>query len=166
MVVDGKTMPVKCIANLNGHSIEPFNIHAGKSVPIVSGGDATRMEEGEHYAIETFGSTGRGHVVENYQCSHYMRTFDGAHAAIRLPRAKSLLAHINKNYGTLAFSDRNLVRDGQDKYKMALKSLIDAGVVNDYPPLCDIKGSQTAQYEHTILLRPTCKEVVSRGEDY
>jgi len=28
------------------------------------------------------------------------------------------------------------------------------------------KDSYTAQYEHTILLRPTCKEVVSRGDDY
>lgn len=28
------------------------------------GGEATRMEEGEMYAIETFGSTGRGWVVE------------------------------------------------------------------------------------------------------
>jgi len=27
----------------------------GKSVPIVKGGEATRMEEGEFYAIETFG---------------------------------------------------------------------------------------------------------------
>lgn len=24
----------------------------------------------------------------------------------------------------------------------------------------------TAQFEHTIILRPTCKEVVSRGDDY
>ena len=44
--------------NLNGHSIAPYRIHAGKSVPIVKGGEATRMEEGEFFAIETFGSTG------------------------------------------------------------------------------------------------------------
>ena len=44
--------------------------------------------------------------------------------------------------------------------------LISSGLVDAYPPLCDIKGSYTAQYEHTILLRPTCKEVVSRGNDY
>ena len=49
---------------------------------------------------------------------------------------------------------------------MALKSLGDAGIVDPYPPLCDIKGCYTAQYEHTLLLRPTCKEVISRGEDY
>jgi methionyl aminopeptidase len=29
-----------------------------------------------------------------------------------------------------------------------------------------VKGCYTAQYEHTIMLRPTCKEVVSRGDDY
>jgi methionyl aminopeptidase len=46
---------VKPIRNLNGHSIGPYQIHAGKSVPIVKGGEATRMEEGEFYAIETFG---------------------------------------------------------------------------------------------------------------
>lgn len=48
-------LQVKPIRNLNGHSIGPYQIHAGKSVPIVKGGEATRMEEGEFYAIETFG---------------------------------------------------------------------------------------------------------------
>jgi methionyl aminopeptidase len=43
---------------LNGHSIGRYQIHAGKSVPIVKGGEQTKMEEGEFYAIETFGSTG------------------------------------------------------------------------------------------------------------
>ena len=51
---------MKCCRNLNGHSIAPYQIHAGKSVPIVRGGETTRMEEGEFYAIETFGSTGKG----------------------------------------------------------------------------------------------------------
>eukprot|EP00357_Protocruzia_adherens_P036078 CAMPEP_0115044612 /NCGR_PEP_ID=MMETSP0216-20121206/47617_1 /TAXON_ID=223996 /ORGANISM="Protocruzia adherens, Strain Boccale" /LENGTH=31 /DNA_ID= /DNA_START= /DNA_END= /DNA_ORIENTATION= len=31
------------------------------------------MEEGEYYAIETFGSTGKGYVVEDLECSHYMK---------------------------------------------------------------------------------------------
>ena len=45
-----------------GHSIAPYQIHAGKSVPIVRGGETTKMEEGEFYAIETFGSTGKGYA--------------------------------------------------------------------------------------------------------
>ena len=39
-------------------------------------------------------------------------------------------------------------------------------LLQPYPPLCDVRGSYTAQYEHTIILRPTCKEVLSRGDDY
>ncbi len=35
MELDGKVHQVKSIRNLNGHSIAPYQIHAGKSVPIV-----------------------------------------------------------------------------------------------------------------------------------
>ena len=63
--INGKMLPVKCIRNLNGHNIERYSIHGGKSVPIVKGGDQTKMEEGETYAIETFGSTGKGYVRDD-----------------------------------------------------------------------------------------------------
>jgi methionyl aminopeptidase len=162
----GKVFQVKCVRNLNGHSIGPYQIHAGKSVPIVRGGEATRMEEGEFYAIETFGSTGRGLVHEDLECSHYMKNFDAGRVPLRLPRAKQLLATIERNFGTLAFCRRYLDRAGETKYALALKSLCDAGVVDPYPPLCDVKGSYVAQYEHTLYLHPTRKEVLSRGEDY
>jgi len=164
--LDGKTYQVKSICNLNGHSIGPYQIHAGKSVPIVKGGEATKMEEGEFFAIETFGSTGRGYVREDLEVSHYMKNFDAGHVPLRLPRAKSLLSTIDKNFGTLAFCRRYLDRLGEQKYLMALKNLCDVGLVDAYPPLVDQKGSYTAQYEHTIYLHPTRKEVLSRGEDY
>jgi methionine aminopeptidase len=35
---------VKSIRNLQGHLIGQYHIHAGKSVPIVKGGEAVRME--------------------------------------------------------------------------------------------------------------------------
>ncbi|XP_077450285.1 methionine aminopeptidase 2-like isoform X1 [Stigmatopora argus] len=188
--LDGKTYQVKPIRNLNGHSIGQYRIHAGKTVPIVKGGEATKMEEGEVYAIETFGSTGKGVVHDDMECSHYMKNFDVGHVPIRwvlpaararrplarslahppvvvrLPRAKHLLNVVNENFGTLAFCRRWLDRLGESKYLMALKNLCDLGIVDPYPPLCDSKGCYTAQFEHTILLRPTCKEVVSRGDDY
>jgi methionyl aminopeptidase len=75
---------------------------------------------------------------------------------------------------------------GHDKYLLGLNNLVSAGIVEAYPPLCDIKGSYTAQSEHvssqacrstlfvrifanvrqTFVLRPNCKEVLSRGDDY
>jgi methionyl aminopeptidase len=44
----------------------------------------------------------------------------------------------------------------ETKYLMGLKNLVDNGIVDPYPPLCDVKGSYTAQFEHTILLRHVC----------
>jgi len=124
------------------------------------------MEEGDYFAIETFGSTGRGRVIERGDCSHYSRAPDVENVHLKLQSAKSLLRTINKQFGTLPFCRRYLDRVGETKYLLALNSLVRDGIVQAYPPLCDQKGAMTAQFEHTILLRPTCKEVVSRGEDY
>jgi methionyl aminopeptidase len=167
VTIGGKTYAVKPIRNLNGHSIAPYQIHAGKTVPIVKTPDQTKMEEGEFYAIETFGSTGKGLIHEDLECSHYMRNIDmPMNAPLKNPRARQLLNSINRHFGTLAFCRRYLDRFGESKYLLALKNLCENNVVIPYPPLCDVKGSYTAQYEHTLLLRPTCKEVLSRGDDY
>ncbi|KAI7990784.1 Methionine aminopeptidase 2B [Camellia lanceoleosa] len=129
---------------------------------------AAIQEVMESYEVDINGKVfqGKGYVREDLECSHYMKNFDAGHIPLRLPRAKQLLATINKNFSTLAFCRRYLDRLGETKYLMALKNLSDAGIVQPYPPLCDIKGSYVSQFEHTILLRPTCKEVISRGDDY
>lgn len=63
--------PVKPIENLSGHTINPYQIHGGKSVLLVRNEDQTKMEEGDYFAIETFGSTGRGRVVESVSSSYF-----------------------------------------------------------------------------------------------
>lgn len=166
--LDGKTLPIKPIRNLNGHTIEHYSIHGKKSIPAIrnSGDERTRLEEGDLFAIETFGSTGRGYVDDGGECSHYAKNPESGFVPLRLTRAKSLLATINKHFGTLPFCRRYLDRLGEEKYMMGLQHLVNAGIVNEYPPLFDRKGSYTAQFEHTILLRPTCKEILTKGEDY
>jgi len=164
--IKGQMYPVKAINNLNGHNIDQYLIHAGKSVPLYNNGDTTRMEEGEFFAIETFGSTGKGHVVDDLECSHYMKNDSTTYVPIRSDRAKKLFSYISKKYDTLCFCRRWLDRDGQTKHIASLRQLVTSGLLTAHPPLCDIKGSFTAQFEHTLLLRPTTKEVLSRGEDY
>ncbi|KAI9888489.1 MAG: Methionine aminopeptidase 2 [Vezdaea aestivalis] len=159
--IRGETFPVKAIRNLNGHNIGPYNIHGGKSVPIVKGGDQTKMEEGETFAIETFGSTGKGYVRDDLETSHYAKRSDAPNVSLRLSSAKSLMNTINKNFGTLPFCRRYLDRLGQEKYLLGLNNLVNSGIIEAYPPLCDIKGSYTAQFEHTILLRPNVKENIA-----
>ena len=50
--------------------------------------------------------TGKGYVREDLEVSHYMKNFDVGHVPLRLPRAKALLATIDRNFGTLAFCRR------------------------------------------------------------
>lgn len=172
----GTTYPVKSIRNLTGHTIMPYSIHGTKAVPIVKSNDQTKMEEGDVFAIETFGSTGAGYVRDEGEVSHYAKNGDVGKVDLRLSSAKSLLNVINKNFGTLPFCRRYLDRLGQDKYLLGvrsallpftfaideltrdiqLNSLVNAGVVESYPPLCDKKGSYTAQFEHVSTFSPLC----------
>jgi methionyl aminopeptidase len=134
--IGGQTHPVKCIRNLNGHNIGQWQIHYGKSVPIVKSNDTTKMEEGEVFAIETFGSTGNGYVRDDVsklhsgtthmltkaklECSHYAKIADAPNVALRLSSAKNLLNVITKSFGTLPFCRRYLDRLGQEKYLLGV----------------------------------------------
>ncbi|GES66633.1 methionine aminopeptidase 2 [Aspergillus terreus] len=162
----GKTVPVKAIRNITGHDILRYNIHGGKQIPFIKNNNQDKMEEGEVFAIETFGSTGKGVLDDDIGVYGYGRNanFSGSH--LRLASAKSLLKTIDANFGSLVFCRRYLERLGVKSYHLGMKNLIDNGIVESYAPLVDVKGSYTAQFEHTILLHSGGKEVISRGDDY
>lgn len=164
--INGTTYPIKPIRRLAGHNILPYSIHGTKSVPIVKTDDTTKMEEGDVFAIETFGSTGVGRVIDQGEVSHYALRSDAPTVDLRLSSAKSLLTTIKKNFHTLPFCRRYLDRIGQEKYLLGvlylphpvrtcqaanvvqLNTLVKAGIVEDYPPLVEKKGAYTAQFEH------------------
>ena len=85
-----------------------------------------------------------------------------------------LLKAIWDHFGSLPWCKRYLdkVILAEAKLKLSLEYyddldyLVMRGAVQEYLPLVYIPGSMTAQAEHTILLHPHKKEVVSFGEDY
>jgi methionyl aminopeptidase len=99
----------------------------------------------------------------------------------RLTSAKALLKTINKNFGTLPFCRRYLDRLGESKYLLAvrvlsllllhfhililtpqLNHLVSQGIVEDYLPLYDQRGSMTAQFVRFIRpLRIERRELMS-----
>ncbi|KEQ76909.1 methionine aminopeptidase, type II [Aureobasidium namibiae CBS 147.97] len=162
----GKTIPVKAVQNITGHNILRYKIHGEKQVPFVKTETDQRMEESDVFAIETFGTTGNGWLTDDVGIYGYGRNKHVRPTGLQYASAKSLLKTIDDNFGTLVFSRRYLERLGVKNYHLGLKSLITSGIVEDYAPLVDVPGSYVAQYEHTVLLRPNCKEVISRGDDY
>ncbi|KAK9436991.1 Peptidase M24A, methionine aminopeptidase, subfamily 2, binding site [Metarhizium brunneum] len=165
--IRGKTYPVKPVRNLCGHDIKHYRIHGDKTIPFVKNSNQTKMEEGDIFAVETFGSTGRGFIrdgpgIYGYGLSHSPRE------RVSLPRssANTLYKTIKENFGTLVFCRRYLNHVGLDRYLAGINYLVSNGILDDYAPLMDVPGSYSAQFEHTILLRESTKEVISRGDDY
>lgn len=103
-------------------------------MPIVGGQDPNeKMEEGEYYAIETFGSTGNGWVKNDVghllaraatdetqgECSHYAKNMDTKKRPMR-KRTQELMRTINEQFGSLPFCRRYLDRTGEKGYLMAV----------------------------------------------
>ncbi|KAF1954592.1 methionine aminopeptidase 2-like protein [Byssothecium circinans] len=164
--LNGKTVPVKAVKSITGHNILHYKIHGDKQVPFVKTKTNQRMEEGDVFAIETFGSTGKGVANDDIGVYGYSRNEKANTSGLHYASAKALLKTIDENFGTLPFSRRYLERLGVERYHLGMRSLVSNGIVREYAPLVDVPGSYVAQFEHTVLLRPNCKEIISRGDDY
>jgi methionyl aminopeptidase len=69
--IGGKTFPVKAVRNITGHDIKRYHIHGGKQIPFIKNNNRDKMEEGEVFAIETFGSTGTGRLDDGVSVEGY-----------------------------------------------------------------------------------------------
>jgi methionyl aminopeptidase len=149
--VNGKAIAVKAVRNITGHNILRYKIHGDKQVPFVKTNSSQRMEEGDVFAIETFGTTGRAYLRDDVGVYGYGRNEHVNSSGIRLTSAKSLLKTIDENFGTLVFSRRYLEHMGIKGYHLGMKSLVDSGIVECYAPLVDVAGSHVAQFEHVSV---------------
>lgn len=148
VTLNNKTIPLKGIKDLSGHNILRYKIHGDKQVPFVKTRTSQRMEEGDVFAIETFGSTGRGSVRDDVGVYGYGRNENVSARGLKQASAKSLLKLIDENFGTVVFSRRYLERLGVRNYHLGLKTLVANGIVEQHGPLVDVPGSYVAQFEH------------------
>lgn len=143
--IGGKVFPVKSIRNITGHDILRYHIHGGKQVPFIKNKNRDMMEEGEVFAIETFGSTGRGYLDDDVCIMFhsflvvfrvcilivwlqvgvygYGRNGDVKNIHVQHSSAKSLLKTIDANFGTLVFCRRYLERLGVKNYHLGVSDL-------------------------------------------
>ena len=147
-----KIIPVKAIRNITGHNILRYKIHGEKQVPFVKTRTTQRMEEGDVFAIETFGSTGKAYLRDDIGVYGYGRNQHASAAGLHHASAKSLLKTIDENFGTLVFSRRYLERIGVKNYHLGLRSLVSNSIVESYGPLVDVPGSYVAQFEHVSMV--------------
>lgn len=151
-----KSFGFKPVANLGGHVLEEYDLHAGFSILNVKTPHGYRLEEGMVVAIEPFATTGSGLVNEDKQTEIFSLEKS---LPMRGADARSVLARIESDYRTLPFAERWLAKHTEPfKLRLALKELLTRGSLRPYPILKDTAGSLVSQAEVTVLVeKDSCK---------
>lgn len=143
---------LKVIKNLSGHKIDRYILHSSISIPNYDNNDKTELDEGTIVAIEPHVSNGIGLVKDGKQSSNY-RLYDLTKNTRDL-MAKDILNFIKKEFVTLPFAARHLVRKfSLGKVNHALAVLEKQEILYQYPQLTERDEScVVSQHEHTIYI--------------
>lgn len=143
------------IANLSGHSLEQYTIHAGKSIPNIWSIGSFSLSTKEVYACEPFVTTskGLGFVREGKTRNIFGLV---SRKKIKNEKANKLLDYIWENFNMLPFALRWITKGTSEKEaKPLLEELIKNKVVRAYPVLIEANEQRVAQAEHTFIPTPT-----------
>ena len=142
----------KTIENLTGHTLDRYNVHAGKSIPNVYMPHMQDLKRGDVFAIEPFLTLGKaaGYVVDApsqtiFSIIARKKTGDSRLDAF----AESVWAERK----TLPFTPRWYVGEfGKEKVAEMVRKLVSKRVLKAYPTLVEASGNPVAQFEHTMSL--------------
>lgn len=136
------------VINLSGHYIEKYELHAGLSIPNFDDKKRVIIKKGI-YAIEPFATNGNGKVHDGKPSGIYLLIDN------RKPRnekAREILEFIKKEYQTLPFCSRWLVKEFGIVSLPALKQLEENKNIHQFPQLVEKEGKKVSQTENTIFI--------------
>jgi len=156
-------MGLKPIANLSGHSLDQYTIHAGKTVPNMWTIGSFSFSENEAFACEPFvttknalGFVRNGKIKNIFALASRKMTKDD--------EADKLLEYIWNNFNMLPFALRWIVKEWEEKEaRKILDFLIKKKVVKAYAILVEANGKTVAQAEHTFIPTQTGVTVTTIG---
>ena len=144
-------MGFKPIANLSGHSLDQYTIHAGKTVPNMWTIGSFSFSENEAFACEPFvttknalGFVRNGKIKNIFALVSRKKTKDD--------EADRLTDYIWNNFNMLPFALRWLLKEWEEKEaRRLLEILVKKKVVHAYAILVEANGKTVAQAEHTFI---------------
>ena len=156
-------MGFKPIANLSGHSLDQYTIHAGKTVPNMWTIGSFSFSENEAYACEPFvttknalGFVRNGKIKNIFALVSRKKTKDG--------EADKLTDYIWNNFNMLPFALRWLLKEWEEKEaRRLLEILVKKKVVHAYAILVEANGKTVAQAEHTFIPTQSGATVTTMG---
>lgn len=145
-----KSAGFRPIANLSGHSLDQYTIHAGRTIPNIWAFGGFSLSDKSAYACEPFctysdggGFVRNGQIKNIFALHNRRRTKDAA--------ADAMLAYIWENFSTLPFAQRWLTEQFGDSASDTLQLLVRKKAIKAYPVLLESHGKTVAQAEHTFI---------------
>lgn len=156
-------MGFKPIANLSGHSLDQYTIHAGKTVPNMWTIGSFLFSENEAYACEPFvttknalGFVRNGKIKNIFALVSRKKTKD--------EEVDRLTDYIWNNFNMLPFALRWLLKEWEEKEaRRLLEILVKKKVVHAYAILVEANGKTVAQAEHTFIPTQSGATVTTMG---
>ena len=141
----------KPIANLSGHSLDQYTIHAGKTVPNTWTIGSFTFSENEAFACEPFVTTHEGlGYVRNGKIKNIFALV--SRKKTKDEDANKLLEYIWTNFNMLPFALRWILKEWEEKEARKLLEFLEKKkVVHSYPILVEANGEPVAQAEHTFI---------------
>lgn len=150
------------IKNLSGHALSRWVIHDKPSIPNIANGSGIKLEEGQVIAIEPFATNGIG-FVDEYEKANIFSVVNKK--PVRSPYTREVLKFILEEYNQLPFCHRWLAEKfGPGKASLAIRELMKAAVIHEYPPLVERTKGIVAQFENTYLITKEGYEKLTKFE--
>ena len=146
-----KDLGLTPIANLSGHSLDQYTIHAGRSIPNIWSIGGFSLSENTAYACEPFVTTEQGGgFVRNGKIKNIFAI--NSRKKTKNGEADKLLNFIWENFNMLPFALRWITKEWEEKEaKELLDVLIKKKAVQAYPVLIEVNEQRVAQAEHTFI---------------
>lgn len=136
------------IVNLSGHSMGKYDLHSGITIPNTNDNKNIKLKEGL-YAIEPFSTSGNGKIQDGNLSGIYIIN---KVKNVRSQSARKILDFIQKEYQTLPFCSRWIIKKFGAKSLFALRELENNEVIKQFEQLVEVSHAKVSQAEHTVLI--------------
>jgi len=143
-----KSFGFKPVANLTGHGLDAYNLHAEPQIPNIKFRSDYKLKEDQVIAIEPFATDGLGLIKE----SEPTLIFAIHSGAVRNQDARKIIK-FGEKFNGLPCAERWIPIESLFKIKIALRELRERNIIYDYPVLKEVENGLISQAEHTIIIK-------------
>jgi methionyl aminopeptidase len=145
------------IANLTGHGLTRWSLHAPPQIPNVGELGGEVLKTGMVFAIEPFSTTGAGFVVDEGKPQVFAQIGD-------LPgpgACNGALLDAIRGWHGLPVARRYFLDLPKNPFERCLRDLVKRSALHAYPPLVEASGAPVAWKEHSIYLSEQGPEILT-----